>query len=157
MSCTYSELLDEWHELVTHTVSFLEPSRTPYLVTWKRIFSSTKSKTDFKNILYLIELTFCLPVSTSKVERSFSLLKRIKTDTRCSLGTERVENIMRICQEGPPLNEFDATPVVKRWVNDKVRRVNQNKRNFYKTRLSYKKNIGLSSSSENESSSDETT
>ena len=61
-----------------------------------RIYTSTRAKKDFKNILLIVEIAFAFPVSAAKCERSFSTMKRIKTDSRASLGDESVENLMRI-------------------------------------------------------------
>ena len=88
--------------------------------TWHRIFSSEKCKIEFKNIILVTDLAFCLPVSTAKLERSFSMLKRIKRDARATLGVNRVEKLMRISQEGPPLECFDPTNGMKLWADHVV-------------------------------------
>ena len=62
-----------------------------------------------------------MPVSTAKVERLFSRLKRVKDTTRTLLKQERLENLLRIGEEEPPVKEFDALPAVKSWSEDKVR------------------------------------
>ena len=82
---------------------------------------------EFKNILLVAELAFCLPVSTSKLEKSFSMLKHIKRDTLAALGVNRVDNLTRILQEGPPLESFDPTNAMKLWVDHVVRRLAQSK------------------------------
>lgn len=149
MDVTLAEFTEEWHDLVDYTKSYLSPSNTPYKKTWARIFNSTRCKNDYKNVLLLVEVLFCLPVSASICERSFSLLKRTKRDTRASLGPERLENLMRISLHGPPITKFEAGPSMKRWADVTFRRPNQSKRfRTYKTRNSTKKAIGLSSESE---------
>ena len=120
LSCSSTDILQEWHDLVEYIIKFLRPTTTNYMKTWKKIFNSPKSEANWKNILLIIKAAFCLPVTTVKVERSFSMLKRIKRDTRASLNTYRLENFMRIGQEGPSLNEFDATPLMTRWLNKKI-------------------------------------
>ena len=52
--------------------------------------------------------------ATSKVERAFSLLNRIKTDWRIYLNTATVEDLMIISLEGPEEEEF-AESAVKKW------------------------------------------
>ena len=95
--------------MISYAIAFLNCSSTNYLQTWHPTFNSEKCKIEFKNILLVTELAFCLPVSTAKLERSFSMLKHIKSDTRAALGVNRVENLMRILQEGSPLECFDPT------------------------------------------------
>ena len=88
-------------------------------------------------MLLVAELAFCLPVSTEKLKRSFSILKRIKRDTRAALGVNWVENLMWISQEGPPLECFDTTIAMKLWADHVVRRPAQSKRyHNYKKRQS---------------------
>ena len=76
-----------------------------------------------------------MPVSTAKVERLFSRLKRVKDTTRTLLKQERLENLLRIGEEGPPVKEFDALPAVKSWSQDKVCRTNQKVSRTYKQRV----------------------
>ena len=74
-------------------------------------------------------------------------MKRIKTDSRASLGDERVENLMRIVLEGHPLARFNPEPAMASWAEQKIRRPRQKKRKrCYRQRGGSKKDIGLSSS-----------
>ena len=123
--------------------------------TWHRIFNSGKCKIEFKNILLIADLAFCLPVSIAKLERSFSTLKRIKRDTRAALGVNRVENLIGISQEGPPPECFDPTNAMKLWADHVVRRPTQSKshRN-YKKRQSKSNNNNNSESSSTDDDDD---
>ena len=77
-----ADIIEEWHELfLTQQLFWTVQAQTIY-----RIFNSEKCKIEFKNMLLVAELAFCLPVSTEKLKRSFSILKRIKRDTRAALG-----------------------------------------------------------------------
>ena len=146
-SCTEAEILEEWHDLLSYTLQFLSPSANPYRKTCKRIYTSTRAKKDFKNILLIVERAFAFPVSAAKCERSFSTMKRIKTDSRASLGDERVENLMRIVLEGHPLARFNLEPAMASWAEQRIRRPRQKKRKrCYRQRGGSKKDIGLSSS-----------
>ena len=83
------DVIEEWHDLISYAIAFLNCSSTNYLRTWHRILSA-----------------FCLPVSTAKLERSFSMLKRVKRDTRAALGVNRVENLTRIFTRGTTSRVF---------------------------------------------------
>ena len=70
-----------------------------YLATRRKIVTAPRSK-GWSDLLLMIKLLFTVPVSNAKRERMFSKLKRVKIDFRCSLGTKRLENILRIMEEG---------------------------------------------------------
>ena len=53
------------------------------------------------------------------------MLKCIKRDTRAGLGANRVENLMRILQEGPLLECFDPTDAMKLLADYVVQRLAQ--------------------------------
>jgi hypothetical protein len=95
---------------------------------------------------------FSVPISNAKLERLFSKLKRTKSDARCSLGEERLTNVLRIEEEGPPLGSFDASPVVQMWQSQKVRRPNQKRRKKYRAR---KKKVKYYHVSEKDANSDD--
>jgi hypothetical protein len=65
------DLIKQWHGLVNYTKRFLNPSRTPYLRVWRRIFDFSLSE-DWNIVLFLVELLFSIPISNAKVERLFS-------------------------------------------------------------------------------------
>ena len=81
---TYT-VLEQWHSLLFYTKRYLNPSATPYLRVWRRLFDSARNN-EWNLILLLVELLFCIPISNAKVERLFSLMKRVKMDSRASLG-----------------------------------------------------------------------
>ena len=53
------------------------------------------------------------------------ILTGIKTDSRASLGDERVENLLRIVLEGPPLARFNPEPAMASWAEQRIRRPRQ--------------------------------
>ena len=77
---------------------------------------------EFANIYHLMQILLVLHVASAHVERCFSLLKRVLRDWRLSLGTTTVEKIMRVCVDGPPVEEFDPQPAVTHWLNSGVHR-----------------------------------
>ena len=62
------DLLDEWHDLVQYTVEFLSPSSRSYRATWYRLFHLSLGPTRWNNVLLLVRLLFCLPVSNAVIE-----------------------------------------------------------------------------------------
>ena len=53
-----------------------------------------------------------LPVSTADCEKSFSTMKRVKIDR---MNTSKLDALMRIWIEGPPLSEFDFDTALNSW------------------------------------------
>ena len=70
---------------------------------------------DEQQLLLLVELLFCFPVSNAKVERLFSLMNRVKTDCRSSLKEQCLNSLIRIGMEGPSCEEFDPTVSIETW------------------------------------------
>ena len=63
-----------------------------------------------------------LPVLNVKVEGSFSLMKRVKTDLQNQLGEETLSSLMRIAIDGPGKGHFNPFPAVNLHLADKSRR-----------------------------------
>ena len=81
------------------------------------------------------------------------MLKRIKRETRAALGVNRVENLIRILQTGPPLECFDPTNAMRLWADHVVRRPAKSKRHRnYKKRQSKSNNNNNNNNNNSESS-----
>ena len=130
---TVDDVVDEWRELVEYAVTYLNVDSSSYLKTWYKLYNSSR-QLNWGRVLLLVELIMCLPISNAVVERLFSLLKRIKTKQRCSLSNVRTAQLIRVCLEGPPLDQFDATKHVENWWGETRRRIPQGKRKRYAPR-----------------------
>ena len=97
------------------------PVQEEYKVVWWKLFNTFDAK-KWSNILSLVELLFCLPTANGRVERTFSQLKIIKTERRTCLGIDRLDSLLRITTDAPPLSKWDASGAVQRWWGDKTRR-----------------------------------
>ena len=148
-----NSLLEQWHDLVAYTERYLDPSRTPYLRVWRRIFHSSQ-KDEWSMVLLLVELLFSIPISNAKVERLFSLMNHVKTDSWATLGEDTLNHLIRIRMEGPPFEEYDPTPAIQLWASSASRRPNQRRRKHYKARESAKRGKVLIDGSSTEESSD---
>ena len=89
-------------------------------VLWRRKSGIMNNKDlnvglNFKN---LVEICLCLLVGTSSVERSFSILGKILTESRNRVSPD---NIMRIIISGPPLNLFQPRKYSEKYVKDHIR------------------------------------
>ncbi|XP_078018502.1 uncharacterized protein LOC144458805 [Epinephelus lanceolatus] len=80
------------------------------------VFRSFKDKS--YKALWEILLTKEPYCSDLECERGFSTQKRIKSDTRSTLHPNTVEDLIRISVEGPPLESFDASVSVTKWMEE---------------------------------------
>ena len=63
----------------------------------------------FPNIHRLLLIACTLPISSAEAERSFSLIKRIKTCTRSTMSEERFSDLAVIAMHYPKRFEVDET------------------------------------------------
>ena len=114
-----SQLQEEWNDIVDYDKRYLNIVQEDYTIIWWKLFNSVDSK-NWMNILGLVELLFCLPMSNGRIERLFSQLKLIKSDRRSCICEGRLDQLMRISVEGPPLSQWDSTGAVDLWWKDKT-------------------------------------
>ena len=72
----------EWDDMVEYSKSYLNLAQEDYRVIWWKLFNGP-NPARWANILSIIELLFCLPLSNGHLERVFSQLKLIKTNRIC--------------------------------------------------------------------------
>ena len=139
-----SLIQEEWEDYAKHYLNLVQESYT--VILWKLFNFADANK--WQNILTIVELLFCLPLSSGRLERLFSQLKLIKSDRRSSLGEDQLDQLLRIALDAPPLSKWDASGAVQLWWNDKTQRPpTKNTRN----------RAGFSTSKEAESEETETT
>ena len=71
-----------------------------------RIVASKHSET-FCNILQIMEIILCMEWASSTVERGFSTVNRLLTDTRLRLSKDRLNNLLMIRINVPILTSLD--------------------------------------------------
>ena len=94
------------------------------LVWWKLYNCADTFK--WSNILSLEELVFVIPLSNSHVERCSSQLKFTKSDRISCLKQDRLDNLLRIMIERPPLDKWNSDKAIHLWwQQDKTCQVNR--------------------------------
>ena len=88
---------------------------------WKVI--ATKHNLLFLELIKLVAASLVIPVSNVDCERGFSTQNRIKNKLCNRLKTNRLNHLMRITIEGPPIDLFNFTRTFDIWKNDKRRRI----------------------------------
>ena len=72
-----------------------------------------KGKTE--NVLHLVEVLLVLPLSAAQCRWAISAQNKIKSRLRVNLATSKLEDLIRITAEGPPVADFDPTSAVAKW------------------------------------------
>ena len=78
----------------------------------------------WSNVLVIVELLFCLPMSNGHLEQVFSQLKLIKVNWHTCLKEDTLDRLIRINVEGPPLSKWNVSCAFELWEKAKVQRVN---------------------------------
>ena len=93
------------------------------------VSSGNNDKDDWKPVLLIVELVMSAPQLNAVLERFFSQLKYIKTNTRASLSSSSLNLLLRVKVTSPALQEHhnEQMKVVGFWYNVKNRRT-QNKK-----------------------------
>ena len=95
-----SMVQEEWDDMVDYGKRFLNLVQDDYKVIWWKLFNAVDSK-NWTNVLTVVELLFCLPVSNGHLERVFSQIKLIKNNRRTCLRENTLDQLIRINVEGP--------------------------------------------------------
>ena len=79
----------------------------------------------------------------------FPKLKCVKTNSRCFLSLQRLENILRIIEEGPAWEEYDPLPSIELWHSMKQRPCDEKQMQSYTTCKSHRRLSTISSDESN--------
>ena len=128
---------DELEEAVDYARTYLPIGTESHRRVWYKLHTCPDTS-KWPNLLFVCQLTFSLPFSTSRVEQTFSMLKIVKTKRRTSLHT----STLSINVNGPPLNSYNPDAAVDLWWREcsTTRRVNRNPRKAYQPRASSSSN-----------------
>ena len=79
-------------------------------------------KDDWKPVLLIVELAVCAPQSNTVLERFFSQINYIKTNTHASPSSSSLNSLLRVKVTGPTLKKYHdehVEKVVELWCNAK--------------------------------------
>ena len=110
----------EW-SLVKHLVLQEKYPRDNMGTLWSIIYKFHKDS--FPNLLKLAAVALTLPIHTADCERGFSLQNNLKNCQRNRLLPERLDTLMVISAEGPPLQEFQFERALMKWKAEKSRKI----------------------------------
>ena len=107
-------------------------------------FTNEEIVKECDNIFHLNEILLITPFSNGKLERMFSRMLRVKNDWQNILGHDRLEALLRICEEGPSIENFNPDIAIESWYDEKVRRPSAGLHNYPKKRKTEKQSTFLS-------------
>ena len=143
--CNVTQIMSEWDRLKLSLSPKLKAGEKDYLKVWKEVFLNEGIQDECKNVLHIIEILLITPFTNAKIERVFSRMNRLKTDSRNRLGQARLETQMRVGEEGVSIEKFEPDPYINSWFQEKVRRINGAKpRDYPSKRRSVKSKSGYS-------------
>ena len=98
------------------------PRSKDVLMAYKQLILT--SPPSLLRIIELVKLVLTISVSTAEVERGFSCLNRIKSDTRATMTQDCLRSLMMVKGATPDVDEYSAeeTQVLKIWETLKNRR-----------------------------------
>ncbi|XP_046561754.1 zinc finger protein 862-like [Haliotis rubra] len=112
------KLLDEWPRLkgmINGTYSKLLPEQL-----CKRVILLHKDS--MPNCAKLASIALCMQLTSVECERSFSTQNRLKNKFRASLGSEKLDLLLKLSMLGPSLQSFDSRPAIKHWLRKRRRK-----------------------------------
>lgn len=123
--CNIENILPQWAMLKQRVDEIKKGCTTSlnYLDVWRRLFLNKGVKSRCADVLHIIEILLITPFTNAKLERMFSRMNRVKTDFRNRLRRERLENCLRISEEGCAITEFNPDKSIERCYQNKVRRI----------------------------------
>ena len=87
-----------------------------------QIIKQEKIQAAFPNVETIFRLFLCLMVTNCSGERSFSRLKRIKSDLRSTMSQERLSGLSILCIENDKLRLIDFDEIIDEFALRKARR-----------------------------------
>ena len=130
-NCEVDNIMPEWITLKTHMLPLVKNNKcVKYLDIWSKVFTSKTIKEECKNFLHISEIMLIVRFTNAKVNRIFSKMNRVKTDSQSRLLRAKLDVFLRVSKKGPSIDSFNADPVIDLWFNDRVRRLNAGPHNY---------------------------
>ena len=102
-----------------------------YLDVWQKLLVHESVKSQCSDVLHVIELFLITPFANAKLEQMLSRMNRVKTDFCNRLSRERLENCLRIREEGCNVADYNPDKAIKKWYEGKVHRISSAKPHKY--------------------------
>ena len=84
---------------------------------WPKVLRK-KGNSESRNILSLVKILLVLIYSTACVEHGFSLMNRVKSDWRCKLKEDSLNDLMHVALSRVTVKNFNPEPAIELWMDD---------------------------------------
>ena len=107
--CNIKNIPNQWSSLKQRVIEIKTGCATKlnYLDVWQKLLVNRSVKSQCSNVLHIIKLLLITPFTNAKLERMFSRMNRVKTDFCNRLSRERLENCLRIREEGCNIADYN--------------------------------------------------
>ena len=98
-STSFQQIKEGYLQIVRYAATFFPVHLIPPLKLWQNMFelsTGDNDKDDWKPVLLIVELVMCAPQSNAAIERFFSQLNYIKTNTHTSLSSISPNSLLRV-------------------------------------------------------------
>ena len=131
--CNVKNIPNQWLSLKQRVIEIKKSCATKlnYLDLWQKLLVNASVKSQCSDVLHVIELLVITPFTNAKLEQMFSRTNRVKTDFRNQLSRERLENCLRIREEGCYIADYNPDNTIKKRYEGKVRRISSTKPHKY--------------------------
>ena len=114
--CNVKNIPNQWSSLKQRVIQIKKGCATKLncLDMWQKLLENESVKSQCSNVFDVIELFLITPFTNAKLERMFSRMNRLKTDFRNRLSRERLENCLRISEEGCDIADYNPDNAIKK-------------------------------------------
>ena len=115
---------NQWSSLKQRVIEIKKGCVTKlnYLNVWQKLLVNESVKSPCSDVLHVIELLLITPFTDAKLERMFSRMNRVKINFHNRLSRERLENGLRISEEGCDIADYNPDKAIKKWYKGNVRK-----------------------------------
>ena len=131
--CNVKNIPNQWSSLKQRVIEIKKGCATKlnYLDVRQKLLVTESVKSQCSDVLHVIELLLITPFTNAKLERMFSRMNRVKADFHNRLSRDRLENCLRISEEGCDIADYKSDNAIKKWYEGKVRRISSAKPHKY--------------------------
>ena len=114
--CNVKNIPNQWSSLKQRVIQIKKGCATKLncLDMWQKLLENESVKSQCSNVFDVIELFLITPFTNAKLERMFSRMNRVKTGFRNRLSRERLENCLRISEEGCDIADYNSDNAIKK-------------------------------------------
>ena len=106
------------------SIAKVQPSKYREVKLLQMFRKNSMVQSAFVNIETALRIYLCMMVTNCSAERSFSALKRIKSNLRSTIGQNRLNALSLLCIENDMVNAIDTNTIIHQFASTKVRKIN---------------------------------